>query len=585
MNLLELLGMGGGGAALNGTAPQAPQAQANPVGGFLSRLGLDDPDKRSRLGQSLIALGGSMMKAGGPSYTPNNFMGALGDGMQSFAKTYAGGQDDALKRQYLQAQIGNVSANSRLHAIQAEAAQAQARARAQFNGQPMPDAPGGAILAGTPQAPAPGPGAPMPAPPGPSAATAPAPQGPAPAALGGPQARPAPGAPLDIRPPMPAQPGPQAPAPQAPQGAPVPSAQGDSPNALVARIGELNAMARQARAAGYDALANQYSEQALAHEKHAASKGMYMNRDGSFANVPGYAAGLGASAQAEAAGRAGGQLPTELLKMDRQSELNREEQALKDAQSDKRFQQEQTIRRQDEAAKAQDASKKSSEDRGKELNATWNANEYNKKFLGASNIRAGFERAYADKSGLATANLILDWYKLNDPGSVVSQNEMQTLSTKTQSLSEGLIASVNGALAGNGMSDENKDKLLKNMDGKYQDQRRTYETQRDNQRKLAGTISGLDPTMVIPDLAELHSPWKSPQELAAERASQEAAGRTRALGGGGGTPPPAPTALGGGGAPPAPTAIPTFAPNDPKLRSLKKGDQFYGNDGKLYTVN
>lgn len=156
MNLLELLGMGGSGAASNGGAPQAGAPQANPVGGFLSRLGLDDPDKRSRLGQSLIALGGSMMKAGGPSYTPNNFMGALGDGMQSFAKKYAGGQDDALKRQYLQAQIGNISANSRLHAIQAEAAQAQARARAQFNGQPSPGGDGGAIIAGAPTPTAPG---------------------------------------------------------------------------------------------------------------------------------------------------------------------------------------------------------------------------------------------------------------------------------------------------------------------------------------------------------------------------------------------------------------------------------------------
>lgn len=583
MNLLELLGMGGSGAAPNGAAPQAGAPQANPVGGFLSRLGLDDPDKRSRLGQSLIALGGSMMRAGGPSYTPTNFLGAAGAGMESFAKVYGASGDDALRRQYLTAQIGNMGANARLHAIQAEAAQQQARARAEFNGTPAP-AQGGAILAGAPQAPAPGPGAPMPTPPGPSAATAP--QAPAPAALGGPQARPAPGAPLDIRPPMAGQPGPQAQAPQAPQPSPAaPAPQGGQEgNAVVARIAELNGLAQRARAAGYDALSNTYVEQALALEKHAASKGMYMNRDGSFANVPGYAAGLGASAQAEAAGRAGGALPTELLKMDRESELRREEQALKDGHSDKRFERDQEIRRQDQALKDQDASKKSSEDRGKELNATWNANEYNKKFLGASNIRAGFERAYADKSGLATANLILDWYKLNDPGSVVSQNEMQTLSTKTQSLSEGLIASVNGALAGNGMSDENKAKLLKNMDGKYQDQRKTYEAQRDNQRKLAGTISGLDPMMVIPDLTELHSPWKSPQEIAAERAASETAGRTRALGGGG-TPAPAPTALGGGGAPPAPAAIPTFAPNDPALRSLKKGDQFRGTDGQLYTVN
>lgn len=556
MSILDLLGLTGGGAAPNGTA--APGGAPNPTGGFLSRLGLDDPDKRSRLGQSLIALGGSMMKAGGPSYTPNNFLGALGDGMQSFAKTYAGGDDDALKRQYLKAQIGNMGANTQLHQIQAAAAQAQAQARAAYNGTPNPAGTGdGAIVAPTAGVP----GVPV----GPGVTAGPG-QPPSP-----PQA---PGQPLDIRPPVARPPvpagSPQAtpPAPPVPQSgtAPVaaPNAQPNSP--LIARIAELNAKARQARAAGYEEEARQYSAQALEYEKHAAGKGMYMNPDGTFANVPGYAAGLGASAQAEAAGRAGGQLPTDLLKMEKESELRREEQALKDQNGDK--------------AKF--------DERAQSMNATWNGNEYNKKFLGASNIRAGFERAYADNSGLATAQLVLDWYKLNDPGSVVSQNEMQTLSVKTQSLSEGLVASVNQALGGGGMSAENKAKLLKNMDGKYQDQRKTYEKQRDNQRALAGKIGGVDPMMVIPDLAELHAPWKSPQELEAERVAQEAASRNPVLGGGGRRAPATPPGLGGGGTPGSGGGnprLPTLAPNDPKLRSMKKGDQFMGTDGQVYTIN
>ncbi|MGN7124371.1 hypothetical protein [Methylorubrum thiocyanatum] len=555
MSILDLLGLTGGGAASNGASPTGTTPNANPTGGFLSRLGLDDPDKRSRLGQSLIALGGSMMKAGGPSYTPNNFLGALGDGMQSFAKVYAGGDDDALKRQYLRAQIGNMGANTQLHQIQAAAAQAQAQARAAYNGTPNPAGTGdGAIVAptaGVPGVPAgPGvPGAPAGVPAGPG--QPPAPQQ-------------APGQPLDIRPPA-ARPPAGAGSPQATPPTPPAPHQGNPPVAapnspLIARIAELNAKARQARAAGYEEEARQYSAQALEYEKHAAGKGMYMNPDGTFSNVPGYAAGISATAQAEAAGKAGGQLPTDLLKMEKESELRREEQALKDQNGDKaKF---------DEQAQS--------------MNATWNANEYNKKFLAATNIRAGFERAYSDKSGLATAQLVLDWYKLNDPGSVVSQNEMQTLSTKTQSLGEGMVSAVNQALGGGGMSDENKAKLLKNMDGKYQDQRKTYEKQRDNQRSLAGKIGGIDPTMVIPDLAELHSPWKSPQELEAERVAQEAAARNPVLGGGGRRAPATPPGLGGGGGTPR---LPTLAPNDPKLRTMKKGDQFMGTDGQVYTIN
>ncbi len=168
-------------------------------------------------------------------------------------------------------------------------------------------------------------------------------------------------------------------------------------------------------------------------------------------------------------------MPGKILMADHESELRMKEQAAKDASGDK----------------------KTFDDRAKDMNNSWNQSDYNKKFLQASNIRSGFDRAFADKSGLGTAQLVLDWYKLNDPGSVVSQNEMNSLSTKTQSMPEGLISAVNQALAGGGMSDDTKIKLLKNMDGKYQDQRQTYEKQRDNQRSLAGKIGGIDPTMVI----------------------------------------------------------------------------------------
>lgn len=595
MGILDIFGLGGGGnGAPTGTPGATPTA--SPVGGFLSKLGLDDPDKRSRLGQSLIALGGSMMKAGGPSYTPNNFLGALGDGMQSFAKTYAGGQDDALKRAYLQAQIGNMGANTKLHTIQAAAAEAQAKARAEFNGTPNAAGAGtGPIIAPPGGAPV-APGAPSPVPVAPGTVAGP---GPAPVAPGAPAPVQAPGAPMDIRPPVartagapgpvigPQGPVPASAAPRAPAPGPVPApASTAAPvptqedNAVMARIGQLNREAQRARGAGYEDVARQYTEQALALEKHLSSNGMFLRPDGTAGTVPGYAAGKGQTAQAESAAKAQGQLPTDLLKMQKESELRREEQAAKDQSGDK----------------------KTAEDRTKELNATWNANEYNKKFLNASNIRAGFDRAYADKSGLGTAQLVLDWYKLNDPGSVVSQNEMQTLSTKTQSLSEGLVASVNQALGGGGMSEENKAKLLKNMDGKYQDQRKTYEKQRDNQRTLAGKL-GTDPTLAIPDLAELHSPWKTPQEIAAEQAAAAAAGRNPALGGGGSTsaprPPEAlgggggggggstfmprpPEALGGGGGGGAPAGLPTLGPNDPRLKDLKPGDRFIGTNGVTY---
>ncbi len=519
-------------------------------------LGLNDPEKRQRLGQGLIALGGSMMKAGGPSYTPNNFLGALGDGVNSFAKSYSGSADDALKRAYTRAQIGNLQANTSLHGVQAAQLQAQAAARAQFNGVPNPLGTGNGVISTTPGAPAPGQPAPgTPAVPG----QAPAPTGqPLPILPPGVQPGNAQAAPTGAKPPV-AAPGAPA-APSAPAGAPAqaqaPAAPMDTGTVLMARIKQLNEQARQARAAGYDTQAQAYSDQAMALEKHAFNNGQVLMPDGTLTAVPGYAAGKGQVAQAEAAGKSAGEMPGKMTMADYESNLRLKEQAAKDASGDK----------------------KTFDDRAKDMNNSWNQSDYNKKFLQASNIRAGFDRAFKDQSGLGTAQLVLDWYKLNDPGSVVSQNEIQSLSTKTQSMPEGMISAINQALTGGGMSDDNKIKILKNMDGKYQDQRQTYEKQRDNQRALAGKIGGIDPTMVIPDVSELHGAWKSPQELAAEKAAQEAAARAPALGGGAapGTPP----ALGGG----AP-GLPTFAPNDPKLRSLKKGDQFKGTDGVTYTVN
>lgn len=347
--------------------------------------------------------------------------------------------------------------------------------------------------------------------------------------------------------------GPQAPA--APQGG------NDVGSQIIGRIGELNAMAQKARAAGYDSLAQSYSDQALAFEKQAASQGLFLGRDGTAVPVPGYAAGLGQKQQAESAGRSAGEMPGKILMADHESELRMKEQAAKDASGDK----------------------KTFDDRAKDMNNSWNQSDYNKKFLQASNIRSGFDRAFADKSGLGTAQLVLDWYKLNDPGSVVSQNEMNSLSTKTQSMPEGLISAVNQALAGGGMSDDTKIKLLKNMDGKYQDQRQTYEKQRDNQRSLAGKIGGIDPTMVIPDVAQLHGAWKSPSEIAAEEAARAAAQQAPGLGGGAGAGAPAvPPGLGGG----APRGgLPKFSsPSDPGFADLPKGAQFEFN-GTVYVKN
>lgn len=330
----------------------------------------------------------------------------------------------------------------------------------------------------------------------------------------------------------------------------------DTGTVLMARIKQLNDMARQYRAAGYDTQAQTYADQALALEKHAFNNGQVLMPDGTLNNVAGYAAGKGQVAQAEAAGKSAGEMPGKMTMADYESGLRMKEQAAKDASGDK----------------------KTFDDRAKDMNNSWNQSDYNKKFLQASNIRAGFDRAYKDNSGLGTVQLVLDWYKLNDPGSVVSQNEINSLSTRTQSMPESLVAAINQAANGGGMSEDNKIKILKNMDGKYQDQRQTYEKQRDNQRTLAGTIGGVDPLKVIPDISELHGAWKSPAELAAEKAAQEAAARAPALGGG--AAPATPPALGGGA-----SQLPTYAPNDPKLRSLKKGDQFYGTDGTKYTVN
>ncbi|KQO67261.1 hypothetical protein ASF18_11355 [Methylobacterium sp. Leaf89] len=303
-------------------------------------------------------------------------------------------------------------------------------------------------------------------------------------------------------------------------------------------------------------MAKQHSEAALAWEKQAVSQGLFLGADGNTVPMPGYAAGKGQIAQAESAAKSAGELPTKLLLQNNESELRMKEQAAKDQSGDK----------------------KTFDDRAKDMNNTWNANEYNKKFLAASNIRAGFDRAYKDNSGLGTAQLVLDWYKLNDPGSVVSQNEVATLSAKTQSMPEGMISAINQALTGGGMSPENKEKILKNMDGKYQDQRKTYEKQRDNQRALAGKIGGIDPTMVVPDLAELHSPWKSPAEIEREQNAAAAAARAPALGG-------APAAPAGAPAAPRAGGVPKFSsPNDPGFAALKPGDRFEYN-GQVFQKN
>lgn len=271
MSFLDLLGAGGS----NGAAPNA-----NPVGGFLSRLGLDDPDKRSRLGQSLIALGGSMMKAGGPSYTPQNFLGAAGEGLQSFAKTYQGTADDAFRRAYTRAQIEHMGLSTQLQRQQlANAAKQQAAEQAYISATGGVGTPGAQQQAPAPvEAPA-APVAPGAAPQQPPARS---PFVDAPVTPPGPSAATAPRSPfVDAATPGPA-PAP-APAPASPQ------AGSDVTARMQAEINEQERLAMMAAQAGNGAMAAQHKNNAQSIRDNAIKSGVFMdNKTGQQYEVPGF---------------------------------------------------------------------------------------------------------------------------------------------------------------------------------------------------------------------------------------------------------------------------------------------------------
>lgn len=100
LDLLELLKRLQGGenapTGVIGTAqpeeqPQQAQSGFNPLSHFLP----EDPDKRDAVSMALLNAGAGMMAAGGPSTTPTNFLGVLGQGLGTGATAYSQARKDA----------------------------------------------------------------------------------------------------------------------------------------------------------------------------------------------------------------------------------------------------------------------------------------------------------------------------------------------------------------------------------------------------------------------------------------------------------------------------------------------------------
>jgi hypothetical protein len=98
-----------------GTAQEAPapaQEEQKP-GGLLSQFLPEDPDKREAVAMALLNGGAGMMAAGGPSLTPQNFLGAVGQGLGAGAQGYAQARKDGAENAHSRA-----SANSEKFKLQ-----------------------------------------------------------------------------------------------------------------------------------------------------------------------------------------------------------------------------------------------------------------------------------------------------------------------------------------------------------------------------------------------------------------------------------------------------------------------------------
>ena len=104
------------------------------------------------------------------------------------------------------------------------------------------------------------------------------------------------------------------------------------------------------------------------------------------------------------------------------------------------------------------------------------------------------------KSGVADHALILSYYKIFDPNSVVSSTESGQISASSNSIPEGLQQRLNKALTGESLSPEMREKIYAAAKAKFMAEYDSYERSFDQARGTAKEF--VDPNRAIPDVRD-----------------------------------------------------------------------------------
>ena len=104
------------------------------------------------------------------------------------------------------------------------------------------------------------------------------------------------------------------------------------------------------------------------------------------------------------------------------------------------------------------------------------------------------------KSGVADHALILSYYKIFDPNSVVSTTESGQISASSNSIPEGLQQRLNKALTGESLSPEMREKIYAAAKAKFMAEYDSYERAFGQARETAKEF--VDPNRAIPDVRD-----------------------------------------------------------------------------------
>jgi hypothetical protein len=104
------------------------------------------------------------------------------------------------------------------------------------------------------------------------------------------------------------------------------------------------------------------------------------------------------------------------------------------------------------------------------------------------------------KSGVADHALILSYYKIFDPNSVVSSTESGQISASSNSIPEGLQQRLNKALTGESLSPEMREKIYAAAKAKFMAEYDSYERAFGQARDTAKEF--VDPNRAIPDVRD-----------------------------------------------------------------------------------